>query len=101
MIFTLTILAFSFFIGLVMELYKKAVRKDKSGDTENKLVAFGLSIVFAFVEFKVINVNAVPNGLEFSPWIIALLAVFIYVMQKPACMDLWKPILKKWLEKKL
>ena len=79
MIFTLTILAFSFFIGLVMELYKKAVRKDKSGDTENKLVAFGLSIVFAFVEFKVINVNAVPNGLEFSPWIIALLAVFIYV----------------------
>ena len=100
MIFTLTILAFSFFIGLVVELYKKALRKDRSSDTENKLVAFGLSILSAFIEYKVINANALPDGLEFSPWIMALLSVLIYVMQKPACMDLWKPILKKWLEKR-
>ena len=43
MILILVLLAFAFFIGLVMELYKKLIRKDRASDIENRLVAFGLS----------------------------------------------------------
>lgn len=100
MILLLVLLAFAFFIGLVMELYKKLIRKDKAGDIENRLVAFGLSAAFGVVYFLVFDSSAFPDEFRFSPWLIVLFTVAIYILQLPACMQVWKPLLKKVIEKK-
>ncbi|MFA6845924.1 MAG: hypothetical protein WCR02_09370 [Sphaerochaetaceae bacterium] len=101
MILILVLLAFAFFIGLVMELYKKFIRKDKASDIENRLMAFGLSVVFGVVYFLVFDSSAFPDELRFSPWLIVLFTVAIYILQLPACMQVWKPLLKRLIEKKI
>lgn len=100
MILILVLLAFAFFIGLVMELYKKFVRKDKASDLENRLVAFALSAAFGMVYFLVFDSSAFPEEFKFSPWLIVVFSVAIYILQLPACMQVWKPLLKKVVEKK-
>lgn len=100
MILLIMLLAFALFTGLVVELYKKTIRKDKSSDIENRLVAFALSAVFALVCFFVIAPSGLPDGMSYSPWLIALFTVAIYILQLPACLAFWKPIVKKILEKK-
>lgn len=92
------LLAFSAFIGLMMELYKKSVRKDKAKVNEIKLVAFLCSVLFAFITYKVVIVNGQLNQ---SPFLIAFYIVAIYLLQLPACMAFWKPLLKKYLEGKV
>jgi heme/copper-type cytochrome/quinol oxidase subunit 4 len=100
MILILVLLAFAFFIGLVMELYKKLIRKDRASDIENRLVAFGLSGVFGVVHFFVFDSSAFPEEFRFSPLLIVVFTVAIYILQLPACMQIWKPLLKKVVEKK-
>jgi hypothetical protein len=98
MTLVIILLAFSAFIGLMMELYKKSVRKDKAKITEIKLVAFLCSALFAFITYKVVIVNGQLNQ---SPFLIALYIVAIYLLQLPTCMAFWKPLLKKYLEGKV
>jgi heme/copper-type cytochrome/quinol oxidase subunit 4 len=100
MILIAVILAFAFFIGLVMELYKKCIRKDMASDIENRLVAFALSAAFAVVFFLVADSSALPDEFRYSPWLIVVYAVALYILQLPACMQVWKPLVRKWLEKK-
>jgi ammonia channel protein AmtB len=95
------LLAFALFVGLVMELYKKCIRKDEASDLENRLVAFFLSSAFAAVTFLALDSSAVPTEIRFSAWLIVVFAVMIYILQLPACLSFWKPIVKKLLEKKL
>ena len=100
MILLLVLLAFAFFIGLVMELYKKLIRKDKASDIENRLVAFGLSVVFGLVSFLVFDSSAFPDEFRATPWLTVVFTVTIYILQLPACMQVWKPLLKRAVEKK-
>jgi FlaA1/EpsC-like NDP-sugar epimerase len=101
MILLLVLLAFALFVGLVMEFYKKLIRKDKAGAIENRLVAFALSAILATVYFFVVSDSALPDEIRFSYWLIPALTVVIYILQLPACMALWKPVVRKLLEKKL
>jgi heme/copper-type cytochrome/quinol oxidase subunit 4 len=100
MILVLVLLAFAFFIGLVMELYKKLIRKNKASDVENRLVAFGLSAVFGLISFLVLDNTAFPDEFKATPLLIVVFTVSIYILQLPACMQVWKPLLKKAVEKK-
>jgi hypothetical protein len=53
------------------------------------------------VYFFVVSDSALPDEIRFSYWLIPALTVVIYILQLPACMAFWKPIVKKLLEKKL
>lgn len=101
MILMIILLAFAFFIGLVMELYKKKIRKDKATTIENRIVAFLLSGIFGFLFYKVSAISLLQKGLRDTPWLIVPYAIIIYILQRPVCMSFWKPLLKKWMERKL
>lgn len=94
------LLAVSGFLGLVMELYKKTLRKDKAKEWEIRGVALLLSAFFGFVLYKVIDPSFLPDGVYFTPWIIVVLTVLVYILQLPACMKVWKPIVKDIIERK-
>lgn len=101
MILMIILLTFAFFIGLVMEIYKKKIRKDNATNTENKIVAFLLSSVFGFFFYKVSALSLLQIGLKDTPWLMVPYAILIYILQRPVCMSFWKPLLKKWMERKL
>lgn len=94
------LLAVSGFLGLVMELYKKTLRKDKANEGEVRLVAMALSVGLGFVLYKVSDPTVLPDGLSFSPWITVIYGILVYVLQLPACMKIWKPIVKDIIERK-
>ena len=96
----LIIIAFSTFVGMVMELYKKKIRKDKADVFEIGMVAWAFSVLFGFIVFMIFDKNSLPAELAASPLLIVLFAVLIYLFQLPACQAIWKPILKKWAERK-
>lgn len=100
MILLLMLTGFSFFIGLVMELYKKYIRKDKTSKFENKIIALILSIILGAVSFFSITVTALPDEMRYTPLLIVLFSAIIYSLQYPACMAVWKPLVKRWLERK-
>ena len=95
------LLAFAAFLGLVMELYKKTIRKDKAKEGEIKGVAIILSALLAFVTYQVATVPASEAGLTPTPFLIILYTVAIYILQLPACMAFWKPLIKRFVEKKI
>lgn len=99
MIQILFLLAFAFFIGLVVELYKKLIRKNKASDIENRLVAFGLSVVFGIIYYFTIDGTTLPGEIRFTPILIVVFSITIYILQLPACMQIWKPLLKRFFEK--
>lgn len=101
MILLTALLLFAIFTGLVMEIYKKVLRKDKAQSGEIEGVAFGFSFLFGIVSYLVLTTDALPLGLGHSPFVIILYAVAIYILQLPACMALWKPIIHKVIERKL
>lgn len=99
-ILLLILLAFSVFTGLVMEFYKKKIRKDKADSGEISMVAWAFSVLFAIVTYLITSRNALPEELVYSPLLILLYSVLIHLFQLPACQAVWKPILKKWIERK-
>ena len=96
-ILLLILLAFSVFTGLVMEFYKKKIRKDKADSSEISMVAWSFSVLFGIVTFMV---TPTPPELTRTWLLILLYSVLIHLFQLPACQAVWKPILKRWLERK-
>lgn len=99
--YILILLAFAIFIGFAMESYKKLIRRDKAAIWEIRLVALILSGLLGAVTWRITNVTELSPYLTGTPWMIIPYTILIYILQKPACMKFWKPILKKWLEKQV
>lgn len=99
-ILLLILLAFSVFTGLVMEFYKKFIRKDKAESYEISMVAWAFSVLFGIVTYLITSRSAVPDELVYTPLLILLYSILIHLFQLPACQAIWKPILKKWIERK-
>ena len=99
-ILLLILLAFSVFVGLVMEFYKKIIRKDKAGEPEITTVAWAFSVLLGIVTYLITSKSALPEELVYSPLLMFLYSVLIRLFQLPACQAIWKPILKKWIERK-
>ena len=99
-ILLLILIAFSVFVGLVMEFYKKIIRKDKASESEVITVAWAFSVLFGIVTFLITSDRALPDELVYTPLLILLYSVLIRLFQLPACQAIWKPILKKWIARK-
>ena len=98
---TYILLAFAAFLGLVMELYKKTLRKDKAKELEIKLVAMICSAVFGFVTFNIVITTGIEGEANLNNYFVVLYTITIYLLQLPACMAVWKPLLKRFLEKNI
>ena len=96
----LIFLAFATFVGLVMDIYKKSIRKDKASVWEIRDVAFALSAIFGTVAWLITDAHLLTQMLKVTPWNIIPFTVIVYLLQLPACMSVWKPILKRIAEKK-
>jgi hypothetical protein len=94
------LLTFAAFIGLVMELYKKSLRRDRASENEIKLVALACSAALAFVTYKVAPSSTSVEDLNSTPYLVVLYTVSIYLLQLPACMAIWKPLVRKFMERK-
>ncbi|MEA5033567.1 MAG: hypothetical protein VB025_15590 [Sphaerochaeta sp.] len=100
MILSAILLAFAAFLGLVMELYKKSLRCDKASEHEIKLVAIACSAILAYVTYQVAPASTPVGDLKATPYLVVLYTVAIYLLQLPACMAFWKPLVKRFMEKK-
>jgi hypothetical protein len=40
------------------------------------------------------------GGLNPTPYLVVLYTIVIYLLQLPACMAFWKPLVKKFMERK-
>ena len=98
-VIVIILLLFAAFTGLLMETYKKGLRMDKAGVWEIRLVAFALSLVYGFLTWECTDASVMDGISSNTPWLIAPYTVAVYVLQKPACMKVWKPLLKKWVER--
>ena len=98
-ILLLILIAFSVFVGLVMEFYKKIIRKDKAGEPEITAVAWAFSVLFGIITFYITNDRALPDELIYTPLLILLYSILIHLFQLPACQAIWKPALKKFIER--
>jgi len=94
------LLAFAAFLGLVMELYKKSLRRDRASENEIKLIAFALSTVLAYVTYRVAPASTPAGELNSTPYLVVLYTVAIYLLQLPACMAFWKPLVKRFIRGK-
>ncbi len=94
------LLAFAAFLGLVMELYKKSLRRDEANENEIKLVALACSAALSFVTYQVAPVATGGGDLNRTPYLMVLYTVAIYLLQLPACMAFWKPLVKRFLQEK-
>lgn len=92
---------FAFFIGLLMELYKKRIRKDKALDWENWIAAFVLSSVAGCIFYGIAMDADAFSALPQTSLMVIPSTLIIYILQRPACMSFWKPLLKKWMRRKL
>lgn len=101
MVLALILFVFAFFIGLVMELYKKKIRKDRAGDWENMVVAFMLSCIFGFLFYRIALTSSFMDAYKSSPFLVIPSVILVYILQRPACMSFWKPLLKKWMKRRL
>ena len=95
------LLAFSAFLGLVMELYKKSLRRDRANENEIKLIALACSALLGYVTFRIVVGTGVDGGLNNTPYLVVLYTVAIYLLQLPACMAFWKPLVKKFIQRKV
>lgn len=96
----LIFLAFAAFVGLMMEVYKKNIRKDKASVWEIRGVALALSALFGMAAWLTVDAHLLAEPLKDTPWNIIPFTVIVYLLQLPACMAVWKPILKRIAEKK-
>ena len=93
------ILIYAALIGFLMETYKKGIREDRAGVCEIRLVAFGWSLLSAFFIWTCTDASVIDGISSNTPWLMAPYAAAVYLLQKPACMKVWKPLLKKWVER--
>jgi hypothetical protein len=100
MILSAILLSFAAFLGLVMELYKKGFRRDKAGEHEIKLVALACSAALAFVTYRVAPASTPAGELNSTPYLVVPYTVAIYLLQLPACMAFWKPLVKRFIRGK-
>lgn len=101
MVLSSIVLAFAAFLGLAMELYKKTIRKDRAKELEIRAVAFCASAALGYVTFSIVVGSSLDGGLNETPFLIVLYTVVIYLLQLPACMAVWKPLVRQFLEKKV
>lgn len=101
MYLVIIILVYAGFIGLLMELYKKVIRKNKSGVLEIRSLALVLSIMFSIFVYKIISISDIFEDINNTPYIIILYTALIYLLQLPSCMKIWKPLLKDIIERKI
>ena len=87
--------------GLAMEAYKKVARKDRASAWESRLVALVPSTLFGFVLWRTVDFTALSPYLVQSAWMMVPCTLAVYILQLPACMKLWKPLLKRWLDRRL
>lgn len=97
----LIVFVFAAFIGLLMEVYKKKIRKDKAKVWEIKCVALIVSFLFGIVLYQMLEVSSICTVIKNTPWLIIPSGLVIYLLQRPVCMSFWKPLIKKWMERKL
>jgi hypothetical protein len=100
MILSAILLAFAAFLGLVMELYKKSLRCDRASENEIKLIALACSAALAFVTYRVAPASTPVGDLKATPYLVVLYTVAIYLLQLPACMAFWKPLVKRFIQRK-
>lgn len=93
------LLLFAAFTGFLMETYKKGVRKDKAGVWEIRLVAAFWSFLYGLLTWACTDASVLDGVAVNTPWLIVPYTVAVYLLQKPACMKVWKPLLKKWMER--
>ena len=94
------LLAFAAFLGLVMELYKKSLRRDRASENEIKLVALTCSAALAYVTYRAAPVTTPAGELNSTPYLVVLYTIAIYLLQLPACMAFWKPLVKRFIRGK-
>lgn len=63
-VLVLIFLAFAAFVGLVMEIYKKSIRKDKASVWEIRGVAFALSDIFGTVAWLITDAHMLAEMLK-------------------------------------
>ena len=95
------LLIFAAFLGLAMELYKKTIRKDRAKELEIRLVALCCSALLSFVTYRVSPTVALAGELNPTPYLIVLYTIAIYLRKLPACMAFWKPLVKRFMERKI
>lgn len=100
MMLYILILLFSAFTGLFMELYKKSIRKDRARDGEITSVAFSMSVLLSTVLYLITKPGIYPEGLNRTPPMVLVFSIAIYIFQLPACMAIWKPLVRKWIERR-
>jgi hypothetical protein len=100
MTLSIILLTFAAFLGLVMELYKKTLRRDRASENEIKLVALAFSLVLAYVTYRVAPASTPAGELNSTPYLVVLYTIAIYLLQLPACMAFWKPLVKRFIRGK-
>lgn len=95
------ILIYSAFIGLVMEIYKKVIKKDSAKSIEIRIVAFILSVLFSFFTYKILPIEFVFEELENTPFLMIFYTISIYLLQLPSSMKIWKPMIKNIIEREI
>jgi len=93
------LIVFSFFVGLIMETYKKMLRDGKSNTFENKVVALLLSLLMGFFVYEAVDLSQITALVRDSIWVALSYGVIIYIGQYETCMNMWKPIIKKWIKR--
>ena len=93
------ILLYAALIGFVMETYKKGLREDRAGVWEIRLVALLWSLLSAVFIWAATDASEIQGIAVNSPWLIVSYTAAVYLLQKPACMKVWKPLLKNWMER--
>ena len=94
-------IVFAFFIALVVEFYKKILRKDKARVVENIILALILSTGFGCISYLILPLSTVFSGVNNTPWAIVPYTIVIYLIQKPTCMNFIKPLVKNLITKKV
>jgi len=95
------LLVCSSFIALVMELYKKRVRGDKAKEGEIRTAALALCSAHAYVIYRVVDASAIDDSLYNSPFLVVLYTIALYLLQLPACMAFWKPLIKRMIKRRV
>lgn len=100
MMLSAILLSFAAFLGLAMELYKKTIRKDRARELEIRSVALCSSALFGYATFRLVAGTENGGGLNDTHFLAVLYTVVIYLLQLPACMAIWKPLVKRFMERK-
>lgn len=94
--------AFIYIVGLIVEIYKKYIRKGNTHNWENRLVAFVFSFGLGYVMYRVFPISSIAGTMT-EPSVFDALAygAAIYVLQLPACLAIWKPLVKEFMARKM